>query len=86
MTTTLLALVMSKGYVVADGAMGTQLFAAGLSAGWSPEEWNLSHPDEIRAVHRGYLQAGRRPDRDQQLRRQLLQAELARPSKGGWRS
>ena len=58
MTTTLLALVMSKGYVVADGAMGTQLFAAGLSAGWSPEEWNLSHPDEIRAVHRGYLQAG----------------------------
>lgn len=58
MTTTLMALVMSKGYVVADGAMGTQLFAAGLSAGWSPEEWNLSHPDEVRAVHRGYLQAG----------------------------
>ena len=58
MTTTLNDLVESKGYVVADGAMGTQLFAAGLSAGWSPEEWNLSHPDEIRAVHRGYLQAG----------------------------
>ena len=57
-TATLRDLVMSKGYVVADGAMGTQLFAAGLSAGWSPEEWNLSHPDEIRAVHRGYLQAG----------------------------
>jgi 5-methyltetrahydrofolate--homocysteine methyltransferase len=58
MTTTLNDLVKSKGYVVADGAMGTQLFAAGLSAGWSPEEWNLSHPDEVRAVHRGYLQAG----------------------------
>ena len=58
MTTTLMALVMSKGYVVADGAMGTQLFAAGLTAGWSPEEWNLSHPDEVRSVHRGYLQAG----------------------------
>ena len=58
MTTTLNDLVKSKGYVVADGAMGTQLFAAGLSAGWSPEEWNLSQPEEVRAVHRGYLQAG----------------------------
>ena len=58
MTVTLNDLVESKGYVVADGPMGTQLFAAGLSAGWSPEEWNVSHPDEVRAVHRGYLQAG----------------------------
>ena len=58
MRATLHDLVMSNGYVVADGAMGTQLFAAGLSAGWSPEEWNLSHSDEVRAVHRGYLQAG----------------------------
>lgn len=58
MTVTLNDLVESKGYVVADGPMGTQLFAAGLSAGWSPEEWNLSHPDQVRAVHRGYLRAG----------------------------
>ena len=58
MTVTLHDLVKSKGYVVADGPMGTQLFAAGLTAGWSPEEWNLSHPDEVGAVHRGYLQAG----------------------------
>ncbi|WP_428115980.1 homocysteine S-methyltransferase family protein [Candidatus Poriferisodalis sp.] len=58
MTTTLNDLVKSKGYVVADGAMGTQLFAAGLSAGWSPEEWNLSHSEKVRAVHKGYLQAG----------------------------
>lgn len=58
MTVTLHDLVKSKGYVVADGPMGTQLFAAGLTAGWSPEEWNLSHPDEVRAVHRGYLRAG----------------------------
>ncbi|WP_419551369.1 homocysteine S-methyltransferase family protein [Candidatus Poriferisodalis sp.] len=58
MTATLNDLVKSKGYVVADGAMGTQLFAAGLSSGWSPEEWNLSHSEEVRAVHRGYLQAG----------------------------
>ncbi len=32
MTVTLNDLVESKGYVVADGPMGTQLFAAGLSA------------------------------------------------------
>lgn len=44
--------------VVLDGAMGTMLFAAGLVSGASPEEWNVSHPDRIRAVHRHYIEAG----------------------------
>lgn len=44
--------------VVLDGAMGTMLFAAGLVSGASPEEWNVSHPDRIRAVHRYYIEAG----------------------------
>jgi 5-methyltetrahydrofolate--homocysteine methyltransferase len=46
--------------VVADGAMGTQLFAAGLVSGDPPETWNLAHPDVVRSVHRGYLDAGAR--------------------------
>jgi 5-methyltetrahydrofolate--homocysteine methyltransferase len=45
-------------YILADGAMGTMLFAAGLEHGDSPEFWNLDHPDRVAAIHRGYLEAG----------------------------
>ena len=38
--------------------MGTQLQARGLAAGEIPELWNLSRPDDIRAVHAAYLAAG----------------------------
>lgn len=48
----------SKGYVVADGAMGTQLFAMGLTSGDAPERFNLLAPGRIRDVHRGHLRAG----------------------------
>lgn len=41
-----------------DGAMGTLLQAKGLKAGELPETWNVLHPEEIRAVHRSYLEAG----------------------------
>jgi methionine synthase I (cobalamin-dependent) len=44
--------------ILADGAMGTMLQAAGLEKGHAPEEWNLAHPDEVRAVHRDYIAAG----------------------------
>ena len=47
-----------RGYLVLDGAMGTQLFAAGLVAGDAPEAWNLERPDDITAIHRAYVQAG----------------------------
>jgi hypothetical protein len=40
--------------------MGTMLFAAGLASGDPPEVWNLAHPDVVRGVHRGYLDAGAR--------------------------
>ena len=45
-------------YLLADGAMGTMLMSAGLGHGEAPERWNLSHPDQVRAVHRNYIQAG----------------------------
>ena len=51
-------LLADKGYLVADGAMGTQLFAVGLSAGDPPEAWNVHHAEEVRAIHRAYLRAG----------------------------
>ena len=47
-------------YHSADGAMGTMLMAAGLVSGAPPEEWNITHPDLVRSVHRDYIQAGSR--------------------------
>jgi len=46
--------------ILADGAMGTMLFSAGLQFGDPPEVWNLTQPDIIRRIHRGYLDAGAR--------------------------
>ena len=46
--------------VLADGAMGTMLFAAGLQFGDPPEVWNVSQPEVVRRIHRGYLDAGSR--------------------------
>ena len=51
-------LLTASGYLVLDGAMGTQLFAAGLEAGDPPERWNVDHPERIQAIHRGYVLAG----------------------------
>jgi len=44
--------------ILVDGAMGTMLQAAGLEKGHAPEELNLTHPDKVLAVHRGYIAAG----------------------------
>ena len=41
-----------------DGGMGTQLQSKGLEPGETPEDWNISRPDDIRAVHDSYLAAG----------------------------
>ncbi|MEO8462503.1 MAG: homocysteine S-methyltransferase family protein [Chloroflexota bacterium] len=54
------ALVGGGGVVVADGAMGTMLFAAGLQFGDPPEMWNVALPQGsmVRQIHRAYLDAG----------------------------
>ncbi len=44
--------------ILADGAMGTMLQAAGLEKRQAPEEWNLIHPERVLAVYRGYIDAG----------------------------
>lgn len=54
----LLERLSQPGVLTADGATGTMLQQAGLPAGISPERWNLENPDAIRALHRGYLDAG----------------------------
>ena len=44
--------------VILDGGMGTLLQASGLKAGELPEKWNITHPEVVRGIHRGYLDAG----------------------------
>ena len=41
-----------------DGAMGSLLQAQGLPVGASPDEWCLSNPERVTAVHSAYLHAG----------------------------
>jgi len=52
------AVLKRAGPILADGAMGTMLFEAGLQFGDPPEAWNLEHPDRVQAIHRAYLDAG----------------------------
>src|SRR5579872_7304505 len=44
--------------VLCDGAMGTLLYAKGISINRSYDELNLSQPELIRGIHHDYLQAG----------------------------
>lgn len=54
----LLQRILASGPVLTDGAWGTQLQARGLALGEFPDQWNLSHPDEVAEVARAYVRAG----------------------------
>ncbi len=45
-------------WLLADGAMGSNLFDAGLLSGDAPELWNDSHPERIAELHRQFIEAG----------------------------
>ncbi len=55
---TFLSMLESGRIIVADGAMGTMLQAAGLPVGMAPEAWLLENPDAVVGVHRAYVEAG----------------------------
>src|SRR5688572_30857448 len=44
--------------VVGDGAMGTQIYAKGVTIGRCFDELNLTHPHLVRIIHREYAEAG----------------------------
>lgn len=52
------ALLEAQGWLLADGATGTNLFDMGLEAGEAPELWNIDAPDKVRAVYDGAINAG----------------------------
>ena len=51
-------LLAGRDWLLADGATGTTLFNMGLEAGEAPELWNTAHPDRIRDLYRGPVEAG----------------------------
>lgn len=58
MTDALSRMLASRDWILADGATGTNLFNMGLAAGDPPELWNVDHPDRIRTLYRGAVEAG----------------------------
>lgn len=51
----LLTYIANNSVTIADGAMGTELFSAGLMGG---ELNNLTNPESVLKIHRSYLEAG----------------------------
>lgn len=49
---------MAKRVVLCDGGMGTMLQSKGLPAGECGDHWNVTHPDVVTGIHKGYLEAG----------------------------
>jgi len=44
--------------LLSDGAMGTELQAAGLKPGECGDYWNVSNPDDVEKIQRSYVDAG----------------------------
>ena len=51
-------LLARRGVLLADGATGTNLFDMGLMSGDAPELWNFEEEEKVRALHRGFVEAG----------------------------
>lgn len=49
---------LQEGPLLCDGAMGTELYARGISYEQCFEQLNLTHPELIKAVHLDYVAAG----------------------------
>ncbi len=49
---------IKSGFTFFDGGMGTLLQQKGLAPGEKPEEWNITHSEDIIEVHLAYINAG----------------------------
>lgn len=58
MRTSLAELLATGKVLLADGATGTNYFAAGLESGEPPEFWNTQHPERVQALHQHFVDAG----------------------------
>ena len=55
--TTLDELMAEKGWVIADGATGTNYFKLGLETGYPPELWNIERPDDVAGLHSAFIES-----------------------------
>ncbi len=53
-----LTVLQSDQVLLMDGAMGTELHRAGITQDECHESWNLSRPEQVRAIHARYASAG----------------------------
>lgn len=51
-------ILAEKGFLLADGATGTNLYMHGLETGNPPELWNVERPDDIIGLHTSFFEAG----------------------------
>lgn len=58
MSDLLAQLLSEREYLMADGAIGTNLFAMGLETGEAPDVWNVEEPDNVRRLHDSFVEAG----------------------------
>lgn len=58
MRTSLSELLATGKVLLADGATGTNYFAAGLASGEPPEFWTEERPDEVMGLHQRFVDAG----------------------------
>ena len=49
---------LERGVVLADGAMGTQIYARGIPYERCYDELNLTDPSLVQRIHRDYIRAG----------------------------
>ena len=58
MSNPLAIIIATKGWCVADGATGTNLFERGLETGYPPELWSVERPDDILWLQNSFIDAG----------------------------
>ncbi|HEY2144435.1 MAG TPA: betaine--homocysteine S-methyltransferase [Steroidobacteraceae bacterium] len=58
MTDRLTSLLAERPWLLADGAMGSNLFERGLTSGDAPELWNSEYPERIAQLQRAFVEAG----------------------------
>jgi 5-methyltetrahydrofolate--homocysteine methyltransferase len=57
-TNALSKMLSERDWILTDGATGTNLFNMGLTSGDAPEMWNVEHPEKIKALYQGAVDAG----------------------------
>jgi 5-methyltetrahydrofolate--homocysteine methyltransferase len=51
-------LLSERDYLLADGAMGTNMMLLGLPVGQAPDLWNLDQPESVKRLHEDFIGVG----------------------------